>query len=230
MKTLGLENKNILVTGANGFLGRYICAALKEEGAKVIGIDIDDSEYSIKCDITDSQEIQRLARFHKVDGIVNNAAKCVYGQVSVSDYDTVMKTNIAGTDNVIQAFEKYMGYDAGIVNVASVYGMLSPDFSIYGDNPKWFNPSIYGATKAAIIQLTKYYAVRLAPIRVNTVSPGGIFNNHDKDFDNKYSLRVPLKRMGKPEEIVNAILFLLSPLSSYITGHNLVVSGGLDIW
>lgn len=230
MKTFGLDNKQIVVTGAGGFLGKYICAALSDEGAEVIKIDVVESPGCMQLDITNRENVAELVKSGlKPYGVVNNAAACIYGSNIVGDdFARVMDVNISGTNNMIDIFGRAMIGECSVVNVASVYGMLSPDFRIYKDE-RWFNPSVYGATKAAIIQLTKYYATLLAPLRVNAVSPGGIFNNHARDFNDRYADRVPLKRMAEPEEVVNAIMFLLSPLSSYITGHNLVVSGGLDI-
>lgn len=227
MKNFGLAGKKIIVTGANGFLGKYICGALENEQADLVPVDIAASKSCVALDITSRSAIAELGI--KPYGIVNNAAACLYGSnLSEEEFAKVLSVNIAGTDNMISLLGQGMSSESSIVNVASIYGMLSPDFSIYEDE-RWFNPSVYGATKAAVIQLTKYYATRFAPVRINSVSPGGIYNNHEDGFNNRYSDRVPLKRMAQPEEVVNAILFLLSPLSSYITGHNLVVSGGLDI-
>lgn len=248
-KTFDLAGSKIVVTGANGFLGQVICNTLRFEGAEVIGIDICEAKsvstntelYIIKkLDITNKNHFADLKDFITstynelvggyIDGLINNAAVSFKGNhISSEEFSKTMEVNIKGTYNCITQLSDVMSSYASIVNVSSVYGLISPDFRIYDGNEDLYNSSAYGASKAAIIQMTKYYAAQLAPIRVNAVSPGGIFQNHSRDFVEKYSKRVPLGRMADPKEIVNAIMFLLSPMSSYITGQNLVVDGGLSI-
>jgi NAD(P)-dependent dehydrogenase (short-subunit alcohol dehydrogenase family) len=118
-----------------------------------------------------------------------------------------------------------------IVNIASIYGMLGPDFSIY-EGTTMTMPAEYAAIKGAIISFTRYLATYLAPynIRVNCLSPGGIFNEQPETFVKKYNKRTPMGRMGNPEDIAGGVLFLLSDLSSYITGQNLVIDGGWSAW
>ena len=115
-----------------------------------------------------------------------------------------------------------------------MYGLISPDFRIYNQGDRK-NSEIYGATKAGIIQLTKYFAVHLAEnnIRVNSISPGGVYNSDNpqsESFIKNYSYRCPMKRMAKVEEISGAVVFLSSSASSYITGQNLVIDGGMSCW
>ena len=112
--------------------------------------------------------------------------------------------------------------------------MISPDPSIYHEDDRK-NSEVYGATKAGIIQMTKYFAVHLAEknIRVNAVSPGGIFNVENPQsayFVDEYSKRNPMNRMANTGEILGAVLYLASDASSYVTGHNLVVDGGMSCW
>lgn len=237
MCTFQLKDKKILVTGSAGFLGQHIMRALAVEGAIPIGADLKDADYYL--DLCDDYSISQL--FHKVtgrygyiDGLVNNAAVSFKGDdahITREDFEKTLSVNVSGTNSCIYWFSKSLR-DASIVNVASIYGCLSPDFRIYMGDKKEFNSVAYGASKAGVVQLTKYQAVLLASrgVRVNAVSPGGIQQNHDAQFDILYSDRVPMQRMAQPEEVVNAILFLLSPLSSYITGQNLVVDGGLSVW
>jgi NAD(P)-dependent dehydrogenase (short-subunit alcohol dehydrogenase family) len=250
MKTLGLGGKKVIATGAGGFLGSYICNALRYEGVKVLGLDLGEEKsvptntgaYIIKnLDITDKEQFGLIKEYvcenffdsgsGYIDGIVNNAAVSFKGnRTSSKEFSRTLEINVEGTYNCITQFEDLLTPDASIINVASTYGILSPDFRIYNGNEDLYNSSSYGASKAAIIQMTKYYAAQMAPVRVNAVSPGGIFQNHDRGFEKQYSDRVPLGRMANPEEIADAILFLLSPMSSYITGHNLIVDGGLSVW
>ncbi|NLE26755.1 MAG: SDR family oxidoreductase, partial [Clostridiaceae bacterium] len=118
-----------------------------------------------------------------------------------------------------------------IVNIASIYGMLGPDFSIY-EGTTMTMPAEYAAIKGAIINFTRYLATYLASynIRVNCLSPGGIFNEQPASFVEKYKQRTPMGRMGNPEDIAGGVLFLLSNLSSYVTGQNLVIDGGWSAW
>lgn len=236
MKTFDLEGSKILVTGAAGFLGQYLTFALTEEKAQVFGTDVKKSCLADALDISDPEDIDRYIEQleldgGKLDGIVNNAAVSFKGaDITSRQFSKTLDVNVTGTNNMISKFRPLLSNDASIVNISSIYGILSPDFRIYGDNKEWYSSTAYGVSKAAIVQMTKYYAAQLAPIRVNTITPGGIFNNQNKLFSSRYSERVPLKRMAEPKEIVNAILFLLSSLSSYVNGHNLVVDGGLSIW
>ena len=122
-----------------------------------------------------------------------------------------------------------------IVNISSMYGLVSPQPNLYDDFPQFHNPPAYGISKAGVIQFTKYAACHLAEynIRVNCISPGPFpsqtVQTHDKFID-ELGKRVPLKRIGKPDEMIGPVIFLLSDAASFITGHNLVVDGGWTIW
>jgi NAD(P)-dependent dehydrogenase (short-subunit alcohol dehydrogenase family) len=236
MKTLDLEGKTYLLTGADGFLGKHLYRALSEEGAHIISVDIKTTDTAVELDISNETDVTAFinelsSKGITLDGIINNAAVSFKGANITSDqFLKTMQVNIQGTYNCITQGKKILKDSASIVNVSSIYGMLSPDFRIYDGNEELYSSSIYGASKSAIIQLTKYYAVQFAPIKINTISAGGIFQGHKDSFSEKYSERVPMKRMADPEEIVNAILFLLSDMSSYITGQNIIVDGGLSAW
>ena len=116
------------------------------------------------------------------------------------------------------------------INISSIYGLFAPNFDIYCCNEELFNNASYGASKSAVDQMTKYYAKLYGPdIRVNSIAPGGILQGHSENFTYKYSKDVALKRMMYPEEIVNSILFLLSDLSSGITGQIIKVDGGYKL-
>ena len=114
-----------------------------------------------------------------------------------------------------------------IVNIASIYGVVGPDFNIY-EGTTMTMPAAYSAIKGGLISFTKYLASYLGPnnIRVNAVSPGGIFDNQNPIFVNNYNNKVPLRRMGNPDDIIPAIIFLLSEDAKYITGQNLIIDGG----
>ena len=179
-------------------------------------------------------------KFNKIDILINCAgASCFepFEKRTEASFDLMVNTNLKGTFMCIQEYHKRITkkkHSGNIINISSIYGIISPNFNIYniGDRK---NSEIYGATKAGIIQMTKYFATHLAEqnIRVNCVSPGGIFNNinpQSKNFIKKYSKLNPMKRMANYNEIIGAIIYLSSDASSYTTGHNLVVDGGMSSW
>ena len=114
-----------------------------------------------------------------------------------------------------------------VVNIASIYGVVGNDMSIY-ENTNITPPAAYSAIKGGLINFTKYLASYYGSksIRVNCVSPGGVYDNQDKTFVKNYCKKVPLKRMAKADDISPSVSFLLSDESKYITGHNLIVDGG----
>ncbi|MCG6538208.1 MAG: SDR family oxidoreductase [Syntrophales bacterium LBB04] len=248
------KNKVVLVTGACGQLGFEICEAYVKAEAKVIASDIKIRRRKnlrlkninyLEMDISDKDSVNRAfkaiySKFGRLDILINNAGVSVfepYEDRSSDSFDWVMDVNLKGTFFCIQAFAKYAiekKYPGSIVNIASMYGLISPDFRIYTDCPRK-NSEVYGATKAGIIQMTRYFSVHLAKhgIRVNCVSPGGIFNPdlpQGKDFIKNYSYRCPMGRMAEANEIVGGILYLSSEASTYTTGHNLIIDGGMSCW
>lgn len=247
-----LSGKVVVITGGTGQLGTQICRAYLKMKAKVIALDKDVSKGRLtgvqyfKIDITKKEEVASafksiFKKYGGVDVLINNAGVSVFepfeGREEQS-LDIVMDVNLKGTFFCIQAyvnlFDKYKLKAGAIVNIASIYGVISPDFRIYTDCGRK-NSEIYGATKAGVIQMTKYFAVHLAGrnIRVNAVSPGGVYNQNNpqgKDFLKNYSFRCPMKRMCKDTEVIGAIVYLSGGASSYTTGHNLVVDGGMTCW
>jgi NAD(P)-dependent dehydrogenase (short-subunit alcohol dehydrogenase family) len=120
--------------------------------------------------------------------------------------------------------------DASIINIGSIYGSLAPDWNLY-EGTHMSNPAAYGASKAGLLQFTRWLSTTLAPeIRVNSISPGGIFRNQPTEFVNRYEARTPIGRMAKEDDFRGAMAYLASDLSGYVTGQNLVVDGGWGIW
>lgn len=248
-----LQKRKVIVTGACGQLGVAICQSFLDAGSIVIGIDvdiengkqIDDENVSYyTCDIVEKPSLTKLfnelyIKYESIDVLINNAGVSTFENFedrTESAFDWVSDVNLKGTFLCIQEYFLHQkNYNTGnIVNIASVYGLISPDPRIYEDGDRK-NSEVYGATKAGIIQMTKYFAVHLASagIRANAVSPGGIYNaeNPQKEsFVREYSKRNPMQRMANSEEMVGAILFLASKASTYVTGINLVVDGGMSCW
>jgi len=148
-------------------------------------------------------------------------------------WDRVHDVNLRGSFLMVQhAIPLFKKAGAGVVvNISSTYGIVSANKSIYGDSGI-NSPVSYGTSKAALIQLSRYLATHLAEqnIRVNTLSPGGVYNNQSDQFVQNYEALTPLRRMAKAEEYQGPILFLMSDASSYMTGSNLVVDGGWTAW
>ncbi|MFQ5788041.1 MAG: SDR family oxidoreductase [Thermodesulfobacteriota bacterium] len=252
-KLFNLGNKVVLITGATGQLGHEICMAYYNAGSKVIGADkvlskkkiIADNCVYIAMDVCNKDSVLKSFEFiydkyGRVDILINNAGvSCFepYEDRTEESFDWVMDVNLKGTFFCIQEYSRMVkerNHRGNIVNIASIYGLISPDFRIYTDcNRK--NSEVYGATKAGIIQMTRYFAVHLADygINVNCVSPGGIFNPEEpqgEDFVKNYSYRNPMGRMANAGETIGAILYLSSEAASYTTGQNIAVDGGMGSW
>jgi NAD(P)-dependent dehydrogenase (short-subunit alcohol dehydrogenase family) len=249
-KLFNFQKKNILITGSNGQIGKSLVKLFLENGAYVYGIDkkiVKKNQKKnftqIELDITDKNKcfneiLNIVSKKKKIDVIINNAAASFFSDNNFLLEDEIKKTidvNLNGLINIIKSYflihKKKKLNKCKIINIGSIYGIRSPDFRVYGKNDRK-NSDIYGATKAAIIQLTRYYSVLYAKhnISLNCISPGGVFNHQNVNFVKKYSNRVPVGRMAKVEDLFTTVLFLSSEESSYILGQNIVLDGGLSIW
>jgi NAD(P)-dependent dehydrogenase (short-subunit alcohol dehydrogenase family) len=241
-----LNNKVIVVTGGNGLLGREIVASLKGAGAIVISADINivtENNENVHIDIANEQSVSKaiksiLSLYGSIDGWVNNAYPRTkdWGNklenVSISSWRENVDLHLNGyficCKYVLEQMKKQGR--GSLINMSSIYGFLGPDFSVY-EGTEMTMPVAYSAIKGGINNLTRYLASYFGPfqVRVNSISPGGIFDNQSDKFVHNYNNKVPMRRMGEPKDIVAAVHFLLSNESSYITGHNLVVDGGWSI-
>lgn len=222
-----LEGKVVLITGAAGIQGLEHVKAFTATGAKVIATDIKE------LDVTSTDSINQavkkiIGEYGRIDVLVNNAGAT--GKYA-ADWDQIIKVNLTGTYLCCQIIGAAMK-QGSIINVSSIYGLVGPDLSMYeqaeyAGKPMGV-PAGYTASKGGVIALTKYFASLYAPkIRVNCVTPGGIFDNQDENFVKKYSSKTMLGRMAKRNEVSGALLYLASDLSSYVTGANLAIDGGL---
>jgi len=239
-----LDNKIIIVTGGNGLLGSAIVANIREEGAFCINLDINHDTSSdlssIWCDITDTNSINGtieliINKFNRIDGLVNNAYPRTedwglkFENIDYKSWQFNVDWQLNSHFYITQEVSKYMVNQGSgsIVNMASIYGIVGPDFTVY-EGTEMTMPAAYSAIKGAIVNFSRYLAAYLGPsgVRVNTVSPGGIFDNQNLIFVNNYNKKVPLRRMGYPNDISPSVSFLLSNESNYITGQNLIIDGG----
>lgn len=235
------EGARVVVVDLDGDLCRQKAGEIAgKSGTEPLGIG---------CDITDRAAVsemvaQVISRFGKIDVLINNAAHksehmfAPFEDFPIADWEEVMKVNVTGMFLCSQAVagEMKKRQSGSIINISSIYGVVAPDQRIYpeaGDGKVKFNtPLVYSTSKGAVISLTRYLAAYLAGdgIRVNTVTPGGVYQGQDETFVARYRERCPMARMATPEEIFHAVYFLASDASSYITGHNLVVDGGWTVW
>lgn len=239
-----LKNKVFVVTGGSGLIGQQILKKLKSSGATVVNIDnniIEDSVVNFSCDISDKRSVQETIlqiydKYGKIDGWVNNAYPRTddwhldFEDIPYDSWKKNIDEHLNGYFICCQQILRKMKNDknGSLVNMSSIYGVVGPNFNLYEDIDNMTMPAAYSAIKGGIISLTKYLASYYGKynIRVNSISPGGVYNQQDENFTRKYNSQVPLRRMATPEEIANSVLYLLSPLSTYVNGHNLVVDGG----
>ena len=239
-----LKDKVIIITGGNGLLGKAIITRLESEGAFCINFEINHETNNdlskVYCDITNTNSIDEgldmvLKKYNKIDGLVNNAyprTKDWGTKFEEIVYDS-WKQNIDWQLNsyfyISQKVATQMSKQkfGSIVNMASIYGVLGADFTVY-EGTNMTMPAAYSAIKGALINFTRYVASYFGPqqVRVNSVSPGGIFDNQNEVFIENYCKKVPMRRLGIPEDISPAVAFLLSDDSKYITGQNIIVDGG----
>lgn len=238
-----LENKIIIVTGGSGLLGRAIVGHIKRNHGTPINFDLVktcDCDF-VKVDITKHEELRAgvgevLEKFGKVDGLVNNAYPRTqdWGIPFEDDQnlaswrknvDIQLNSYVASCQEVIKVM-KVQQYGS-IVNIASIYGVVGNDFTVYeGTDLKTVAP--YSAIKGGLINFTRYIASYYGRygIRVNCVSPGGIFDKQNPIFVQNYEKKVPMKRMATPEDIAPGVTFMLSDGSQYVNGQNLIIDGG----
>lgn len=198
------------------------------------------------ADLTSKEQISAvitkvMEKYGKIDILLNNATDFkaagnffeTFEDYKLEDWKKVVETNVNGLFIITQRVAKEMieKKKGVIINIGSTYGVVSPDQRIYVSK-KLNSPLVYATTKSAVYNFTRYLATYLAPynIRVNTITPGGLFSNQEEGFIKNYCSRVPMGRMANHDDYRGPMLFLASDASSYMTGADLVVDGGWTCW
>lgn len=250
-----LRGQLVLLTGGYGYLGRAVARGLAAHGATVVVLGRDEAAFRATfaaetgihfqpCDVADTASVQAAlaaveTRFGLPAVLINNAFYSRGSrpdQLTDEEFALGLDGSMGSTYRCIREVLPYLRRrGAGkIINVASMYGVVAPDFSAYEATPQFTNPPHYGAAKAGVIQLTKYFASFLGPenIQVNCVTPGAFPSpavQQSAEFVEQLTRRIPLGRLGQPADLAGAFVFLASRASDFVTGHNLVVDGGWTI-
>ena len=247
----------IVVTGACGLAGRTLVPALAERGARVLALDVAAAGPAalaeevggdiagLACDVADAEQVAdaataALERFGHVDVLINAHQYKPQGFLEAQAenlpeelWDAVIDVNLKGVFLACREFGRTM-LERGrgsIINLGSTYGLVSSNPDLYTANSMG-NPLVYSASKGGVLMLTRYLGAHWAGrgVRVNCVTPHGIFNAHENDFIHRFSAKSPMRRMMSADELVGPIIFLASEASSYMTGSNVVVDGGWTAW
>jgi len=199
------------------------------------------------CDLEDSAQREALAdqvlgKRKALDVLINNAAFVgtsklqgwsePFEKQTVETWKRALEVNLTSAFHLCQLFVPALRGSQGgsIVNIASIYGEYGPDWSLY-EGTAMANPAAYGASKGGLIQLTRWLATTLGPaVRVNVISPGGVWRGQPESFVGRYESRTPLGRMAKEDDFRGAVAYLASDMSAYVTGQVLRVDGGWGVW
>lgn len=237
------EDRVAVVTGAAGLLGRVVCEGLRAEGAQVWAADVVEAapgEQTVVMDVASESSVREaldhvIAAAGRLDIFIN----CAYPRTAdwgahlsaekIESWRENLGSHLGGYFvSSREAAERMAGLGGGsIVNFASIYGMVGPSWEVY-DGTEMTMPSAYSAIKGGVLAMSRFLATYYGPfgVRCNCVSPGGIQDAQPDSFVKSYEGLTPLRRMGRPEDVVGATVFLASDAASYVTGHNLVVDGG----
>jgi NAD(P)-dependent dehydrogenase (short-subunit alcohol dehydrogenase family) len=201
----------------------------------------------IDCDLEAQDDREQLIETVRnqsggLDVLVNNAAfvgaselagwSTDFERQSIETWRRALEVNLTASFDLTKGLAPLLKQSKGgsIINIASIYGRYAPDYRLY-EGTEMGNPAAYAASKGGLIQLTRWLATTLAPkVRVNAISPGGVFRNQPDTFVRRYENRTPLGRMATEDDFRGAVAYLASDLSLYVTGQNVAVDGGWGIW
>lgn len=259
-KKFDLTDKVVVISGACGLIGRAFCEAAAQFGAHVVCADIALANpqtfateleqrhgrkmMGFELNVTSKQEVQALhdeviGAFGKVNGLVcghQNKSHLKFEpfeSVSEENWDTVMEVNLKGTFLLCQVIGSYMAEQGSgsIVNIPSTYSVVAPNQNLYKGTALGC-PAAYSASKGGVDALSRYLASYWAAkgVRVNMITPHGVWNNHEEQFEKNFANFSPMQRLSYNHEVASALVYLLSDASSYVTGDNMKVEGGWTVW
>ncbi len=244
-RTLAEAGAAVVIADIDASAAKSLADEIAQDGYAALGVE---------TDITQPESVQAmveaaLKKFGRLDILVNNAALDpkfdpqrrgqhvnAFEDYPLEAWNQALSVNLTGMFLCCQAaVHPMLKQESGvIINLCSIYGVTGPDQRIYQreGQPPQYKPVTYSVTKAGVLGLTRYLATYYTGknIRVNALTPGGVFNQHDDEFVKAYSARAVLGRMARKDEMTGALLFLASEASSYMTGANLVVDGGWTAW
>ena len=225
---------DIAVLDRNAEGAQAVAAGLcRTRGVRAVALGIDLADPAA----TQAAPARVCAELGGLDILVNCAAfvgttgltgwACGFDRQSAETWRQAMEVNLTAVFELVQAAHEPLARRGGsIVNVSSIYGMAGQRPQLYAGTD-YLTPAAYAASKGGLLQLTRYLATVLAPdIRVNAITPGGIWRNQSETFRQRYEGMTPLRRMGHEEDLKGAAVFLAGSLSDYVTGQNIVVDGG----
>jgi 2-deoxy-D-gluconate 3-dehydrogenase len=244
-KTLAEAGAGVVVADLFSEKAEQVAVELRNSGFQAIGVHVDVTDKnSVK-----SMVAKTIKEYGILSAIINSAAMDPkfdnehagqhnnnFEDYPVEMFRSALDVNLTGMFLCSQAAVKEMlkQKKGSIVNICSTYGLVGPDQRLYEreEQPKQYKPVFYTVSKAGVLGLTRYMATYYmgTQIRVNALTPGGVYNQHDEIFTERYSAKTVLGRMADQDEMNGACLFLASDASSYMTGANLVVDGGWTAW
>jgi 2-deoxy-D-gluconate 3-dehydrogenase len=247
-RTLAEAGAAVVVADLVGDAAEKTARVLSDSGYRAAGFGLDVT----RVESTRELVAKTLKQFGRLDILVNSAAldpkfdpdaaaKGItpgsFEDYPLEQWNVALNVNLTGMFLVTQACVQPMleqGKKGSIINICSTYGLNGPDQRIYVKDGKRvaFKPVYYTTTKAGVMGFTKYLAAYYAgtEIRVNALTPGGVYNNHEEYFVKNYSAKTIMGRMAEKDEMNGALLFLASDASSYMTGNNVIVDGGWTAW
>ncbi len=255
-----LKGKVIVISGACGLIGRAFCEAVAQFGGHVVAADIKLADpvgfaaklaerNNVKClgvevEVESKASVLKLkeevlAMFGGIDGLVTghqNKSHLIFEpfeNVSEENWDKVVEVNLKGTFLLCQVLGSYMAEkgSGSIVNIPSTYSVVAPNQNLY-KGTKMGCPAAYSASKGGIDALSQYLSSYWAArgVRVNMITPHGVWNNHEEQFEKNFANFSPMQRMSYNHEVAPALVYLLSDAASYVTGNNMLVEGGWTAW
>lgn len=255
-----LSGKVIVITGGCGLIGRAFCEAVAQFGGHVVVADIEaakphelahqlETRNKIKCigisvKVEEKKSVEELKAktietFGKIDGLVNghqNKSHLIFEpfeEVNEENWDKVVEVNLKGTFLLCQIIGSYMAEkrSGSIINIPSTYSVVAPNQNLY-KGTKMGCPAAYSASKGGIDALSQYLSSYWAAkgVRVNMITPHGVWNNHEEAFEKNFAGFSPMQRMSYNHEVAPALIYLLSDAASYVTGNNMLVEGGWTAW